>query len=199
MLIFVCRLMRQQGHVKYINMGGRPNKAITQAIGGVKGTNDFTYDDILFYAEQPFIYNYIHSDSFYNRTELGEYTDLPFLRAAGAPVVNFRDGIRKGDAAETPLQFVYEEADCRILYTPEMTVDITAQWKAVADTAFNGKSHCIAGNGFPKKKKGHYKRGDQSPWAKRATENQTPAFDSISNVWTGMGDITLGGDAIMMP
>ena len=60
--------------------------------------------------------------------------------------VNARDGIREGDTTETPLQFRYEPADCRILYTPEMTVDVTAIWKTVADTVWNGKDACIAGN-----------------------------------------------------
>jgi hypothetical protein len=32
-------LMRQQGHVKTIALGGRPNKDIIQAVGGVKGKN----------------------------------------------------------------------------------------------------------------------------------------------------------------
>lgn len=32
-------LMRQQGGVKTIALGGRPNKDIIQAVGGVKGTN----------------------------------------------------------------------------------------------------------------------------------------------------------------
>ena len=60
--------------------------------------------------------------------------------------VNARDGIRQGDTTETPLQFRYETADCRILYTPEMTVDVAALWKTVADTVWNGKDACIAGS-----------------------------------------------------
>lgn len=36
-------LMRQQGGVKTIALGGRPNKDIIQAVGGVKGTNDFPW------------------------------------------------------------------------------------------------------------------------------------------------------------
>ena len=34
-------LMRTQGDVKAIALGGRPNKDIIQAVGGVKGTNDY--------------------------------------------------------------------------------------------------------------------------------------------------------------
>ena len=33
--------MRRQGGVKTIALGGRPNKDIIQAVGGVKGTSDF--------------------------------------------------------------------------------------------------------------------------------------------------------------
>ena len=147
-------LMRQQGGVKTIALGGRPNKDIIQAVGGVKGTNDFPCkqlsntmrysqtnnivdDYILYGVELPFRIQHYHSDAYYNNTALGEYSDLPLWRATNY-VVNSRDGIRKGDENETPLQFVYEEADCRIYYTPEMAVDQTAAWKTVADTAFNG-------------------------------------------------------------
>lgn len=47
-------LMRQQGGVKYIALGGRPNTDIIQAVGGVKGTNDFEYVDIISTVEQVF-------------------------------------------------------------------------------------------------------------------------------------------------
>lgn len=43
-----------------------------------------------------------------------------------------------------PAQFIYEEADCRIFYTPEMVVDVTAMWQAAADVAWGGKA-CVAG------------------------------------------------------
>lgn len=196
-------LMTQQGHVKKIAMGGRPNLDITQAVGGVKGTNDFPWDYILALAEVPFQYQYVHDADFYNSTELGDYTDLPFFRASGDPVVNARDGIRQGDTTGTPLQFVYEPADCRILYTPEMAVDVTAQWKAVADTAFNGKSQCVAGSGFNGPTASRRFRERQAlaqKWqvSRRGIDRQSH-FDSISNVWTGMGGITLSGDGFMLP
>lgn len=138
-------LMRQQGGVKTIALGGRPNKDIIQAVGGVKGTNDYPFDFILESVEEAFQIHGLHSDEYYNNTILGNYSDLAIVRAYDA-VVNARDGIRQGDTTELPLQFQYETADCRIYYTPEMTVDETAVWKTVADTAFNGVSHCVAGN-----------------------------------------------------
>ncbi|KAK5116770.1 hypothetical protein LTR62_007444 [Meristemomyces frigidus] len=137
-------LMRQQGGVRTVALGGRPNKEIIQAVGGVKGTNDYPYDYILSAAEFPFTYQYLHNDSYYNSTALGAYNDLALFRSTDS-VVNARDGIRQGDASETPLQFLYETADCRIFYTPEMAVDQTAVWKTVADSVWNGVDHCVAG------------------------------------------------------
>lgn len=95
---------------------------------------DYPYNSILYGVIQPFKINHYHSDNYYaERTVLGSYNDLPFYRGT-AYVVNSRDGIREGDTTQTPLQFVYEPADCRIYYTHEMVVDQEAVWKSVADT-----------------------------------------------------------------
>jgi hypothetical protein len=144
-------LMRQRAGVKYISLGGRPREGITQAVGGVKGTNDFPWTYIQALAQ--FTVTDLSSSpaeaAYLNTTELNEYwSSVPFDRASigSAYNVNFRDGIRDGDKTLTPLQFRYEAADCRILYTKEMTVDVTAIWKAAADSTWGGKSHCIAGD-----------------------------------------------------
>ncbi|KAJ4286656.1 hypothetical protein N0V90_012908 [Kalmusia sp. IMI 367209] len=144
-------LMRQRAGVKYISLGGRAKEGLTQAIGGVKGTNNNPWTYIQYLAQLA-ITNLTATPeeaAQLNGTELGDYWDnVVFERQApGTSVnVNFRDGIRDGDESETPLQFVYEDADCRILYTKAMTVDVTAIWKAVADSAFGDKSHCVAGS-----------------------------------------------------
>ncbi|KAL1591335.1 hypothetical protein SLS60_012079 [Paraconiothyrium brasiliense] len=144
-------LMRQREGIKYISLGGRAKAGITQAIGGVKGTNNYPWTYIQYLAELT-ITNFTSSAeeaAKLNATELGDYWDnYVFERQApGTSVnVNFRDGIRDTDESETPLQFVYEPADCRILFTKEMTVDVTAIWKAVADSAFGGESKCVAGS-----------------------------------------------------
>nr|OQO24371.1 hypothetical protein B0A51_06442 [Rachicladosporium sp. CCFEE 5018] len=191
-------LMRQQAGIKTIALGGRPNRDIIQAVGGVKGTNDFPWDYILQNVELPFQLQLLHDDNYYKNTALGEYSNLPFYRATNY-VVNSRDGIREGDESETPLQFVYEEADCRIYYTPAMAVDETAVWKTVADTAFNGISHCVAGSlggnttakrSAPMHKRAHGVRRDLDTEAH---------FAAIGTVWTGSDGTTLGGDSFMYP
>ncbi|KAI4637552.1 uncharacterized protein J4E88_002022 [Alternaria novae-zelandiae] len=142
-------LMRQRAGVKYISLGGRPREGITQAVGGVKGTNNYPWDYIQSVAQ--FTIGNLSTPAEgaeLNKTELGDYfDDTPFIRSSNNAInVNFRDGIRDGDETDTPLQFVYEPSDCRILYTKAMTVDVTAIWKAVADSTWGHISHCIAGD-----------------------------------------------------
>lgn len=144
-------LMRQRAGVKFISLGGRARAGLTQAVGGVKGTNNFPWALIQLYAQTVVagINATVEESQQLNQTELGEYwSNVPFERntIGNAMNVNFRDGIRDGDESNTPLQFVYEASDCRILYTKAMTVDVTAIWGAVAETAWGGKSHCVAGS-----------------------------------------------------
>ncbi|GAB1728181.1 hypothetical protein NU195Hw_g6128t1 [Hortaea werneckii] len=194
-------LMRQQAGVRTIALGGRPNRNPIQAVGGVKGTNDFPYSYILAAAAFPFEYQYLHGTSYYSTTALGEYNDLAILRSTNA-VINSRDGIRKGDDEEIPLQFRYEEAECRILYTPEMAVDQTATWKTVADTAFRGVSHCVAGN-YSSAESGGTRRERRSAVRKQGLRRDLDGrehYDVLrEGVWTGMPGVTLGGDGLMYP
>jgi hypothetical protein len=144
-------LMRQRAGVKYISLGGRPREGITQAVGGVKGTNNLPWTYIQALAQYAVLNTTSSAEEAaqLNNTELGEYwSNVPFDRLAiGSSInINFRDGIRDGDKTNIPLQFVYEPADCRILYTKQMTVDVTAIWKAAADSTWGGKSHCAAGH-----------------------------------------------------
>lgn len=139
--IFSEFLTKQAG-VKTIAMGGRSNSNPIQAIGGVKGTNNFGYSYIQALAQTSV---YIAEDqATYNSSVLQQYNDeIVFNRAAAGPGINVRDGLKYKDDSGIALQFIYEEADCRLYYTPEMTVDITAVWKAAADVQWGSKGQCV--------------------------------------------------------
>ena len=188
-------LMRQQGGVKTIALGGRPNKDIIQAVGGVKGTNSYPWTYTLYSVELPFIIAHYQTPDQYNDTALGAYSNLPFYLGINY-VVNARDGIREGDTSETPLQFVYEAADCRIYYTPEMAVDQSATWKTVADTAFHGVDNCVAGDYASG---GKVKRTtiEKSKHKVRSDMDVAEHFRAMAETWTGKGSITLSGDGFM--
>jgi len=137
--------MTKQAGVKTIALGGRSNTNQMQAIGGVKGVNNFQWGFIQEYAGTA-----VRVATGDLKTKLDnsilprEYrSDIVFNRAAGSAGVNVRDGLGYNDTSGIALQFVYEEADCRLFYTPEMTVDVTAIWKAAADAQWGSSGNCV--------------------------------------------------------
>ena len=68
--------------------------------------------------------------------------------------VNFQNNIRKGDDTFTPLQFVYEAADCRFFYTADMLADQTVVWERAYAIQW-GNGTCVQGStGQPSSGKG---------------------------------------------
>ncbi|KAF9629447.1 Peptidase S41 [Lasiodiplodia theobromae] len=207
------RLMQDLAGVKYVAMGGRsPSSSsstpITQAIGGVKGTNNWPWDYIQYNVGLAYSYANTTEQDYFDTTSLADYNDqLPFLRAAAGTAynVNFRDGIKKDDFEErTPTQFVYEPADCRVYWTREMTVDVTAAWKAVADSAWGyGESKCVAGGlGAP--------QGNATYGAERRTRRSSSSLSQVRkrelvesdyplDLWTDLDGLDLRMDGYMMP
>jgi hypothetical protein len=204
-------LMRNRAGVKYISLGGRAKEGITQAIGGVKGTNNYPWDSIQWLAQ--YSINNISSPAEgaeLNKTELGEYwSNVPFDRqAAGTSInVNFRDGWRDEDlgAVDFPLQFLWEPSDCRILYTAEMTYDASAIWKAVADSAWGGygDNKCIAGSlggGYKKREK------RELTWEDKALSKRMQAWkrsmsvaDYPMDLYTDLTKVKFSGGGWMAP
>lgn len=204
-------LMRQRAGVKYISLGGRPREGITQAVGGVKGTNNYpwTYIQALAQFTVQNLSSTPEEAAQLNSTELNEYwSDVYYYRAAtGSSInVNFRDGIRDADlpdASDIPLQFVYEEADCRILYTKEMTIDVSAIWKAVADSTWGDKSHCVAGEleGYGKKLAKRELSVKDKELSKRRKEwrRELREEDYPLDVYTNLKGVKYLGDGVMWP
>jgi hypothetical protein len=191
-------MMRQQAGVKTIALGGRPNHDEIQAVGGVKGVNDYPWSYILSLVVSAFN----HTDSKHQQellhTALGKYNELPFYRTGGTPYANVRDGFRQGDKTNTPLQFVYEPSDCRIFYTPAMVVDQSAVWRTVADTVWGDADACVAGsNDF------YGNKTKRNAGVKGRVQNIRKDID-VEAIWKGLDVQTaekpaLRGDGIMLP
>jgi len=191
--------MRQQGGVKAIAMGGRSNSNPIQAVGGVKGTNNYQWGYIQSLAQTAVELAAPEEAGRYNTSVLKDYDeDSPFARAASAPGCNVRDGLRDGDDSGIPLQFQYEEADCRLYYTPEMTVDVTAVWKAVADAQWGGKGKCVgAASGYGQKREVTRSLGG-SVMKKRSVPDPS-AFEELKNTFSIETVNELSGDGFMLP
>lgn len=53
----------------------------------------------------------------------------------------------RNDTSVTPLEFVYEAADCRLFYTADMVRDVTNVWKKTVDGQWgDANSVCVDGS-----------------------------------------------------
>lgn len=149
-------LMKEQGKVESIAVGGLPANAPMQAIGGTKGSMTLRFDNIQSLALMSFDLAAVQSEKMVEMLNTTIINTLAYpqqlLNRVGyssnggtRAQINAADNLRNGDASETPLEFVYEAADCRIFYTAEMVANVEETWKAVA-TAKWGKGGCVPGS-----------------------------------------------------
>jgi hypothetical protein len=182
--------------VKSIAMGGRSNKNPIQAVGGVKGVNNYAFSYIQSAAQTAVRYDRSLNTSILRQDY---YNDLPFMRGVSYGVNN-RDGLRRNDTSGIALQFIYEEANCRLYYTPEMTVDITALWKAAADAQWGNSGKCVSGKDYGQKRNVHdftTKLGRKRVQiAQAAAVKQVQAFENSFSLETAC---QMRGDGFMQP
>jgi hypothetical protein len=155
-------MMKWQGKVKSITMGGRPQNGPIQYIGGVKGNQVYNLPQLGEFVF-PFYANADHAaietantTGLKTLADLGEYVQLRSAYPTGAESTsavsfNLMSSIAEGDETSTPLQFVYEAADCRLWWMAGDLVEITNLWKRVAANAFglNGNKifgQCVSGS-----------------------------------------------------
>jgi hypothetical protein len=155
-------LLKNQGAVRTIAIGGRPQPGPMQGVGGTKGAQVFSWDDIQVRMQAVFFLGSPEQRAQWNSTDLGRtaFATQLFTRSAyqGGRIaggVNLKDNLRQGDASKTPLEFIYEAADCRMFFTAGMVSDVTQVWKGVADRMFStaqgkGLSMCVEGSTMDK-------------------------------------------------
>jgi hypothetical protein len=134
--------MSHQAGVRTMVVGGRPNTGPMQAVSGSRGARE--YDASQLDADFEFVSETIENTTaaalLPNRTDHGMW-----INTAG---INIRDQVRASD--NTPLQFKYEAADCRIYYTKANVFNMSRLWRDAAAAAFDDPSLCVAGStGFP--------------------------------------------------
>jgi hypothetical protein len=137
-------MMKNLSSVKSIALGGRPSTVKIQAIGGTKGAQSLSFAGVA--SNTPFFLDPTISPEVTatQKTILFQLSDLPMNRSLDNGV-NFSDRVLQSNVNDgLPAQFVREDADCRIFYTPAMMQNVTAMWEAAADAAFNGKA-CVVG------------------------------------------------------
>ena len=164
-----AELLTQEGGVKTIALGGRSNTNKIQAVGGVRGANNYQWELVRTFTQEAIDLNVTLQNS-----ALKEYDDDHALDRAWVLGLNVRDALRRDDSSGIALQFKYEDADCRLYYTPEMTVSATAIWRAAAKAQWNDPSTCM-GNGD------YY----TPPYDQRTTQITTTSLESPRNHMSG--------------
>lgn len=142
----LAELLRVQGGVKVLKMGGLPHSGVTTSVGGVKGTLELGFAAIQGYANVIYELSSPDAKSSYNSTPLGRILNAKqaITRAVTevtgpAASVNGRDLLRMGGDDKMPTQFLFDEADGRLFYTAEMVLDVTKTWEGVVDAWWGGK------------------------------------------------------------
>jgi hypothetical protein len=153
-----AELLKNQGSVRTIAIGGRPQPGPMQGVGGTKGAQVFSWDDIQVRMQAAYFLGSPSQRAEWNATDLGRtaFATQLFTRSAyqGGRIaggVNLKDNLRQGDASKTPLEFMYEAADCRMYFEAPMVSDVTLVWKGVVDRMFRtgeglGLAKCVEGS-----------------------------------------------------
>ncbi|KAF2183866.1 hypothetical protein K469DRAFT_667597 [Zopfia rhizophila CBS 207.26] len=146
--------MKTQGGVQQVVVGGKPETGPMQGVAGSKGAQVYTFTQVAREASIAYS-NLPEYQEELNKTELGAlvFSERPLMRSAyqengmTSSVINLRDNIRMNDTTNTPLEFVYEAADCRLFYTADMIRDVEAMWKKTVDARWgDSKAVCVEGS-----------------------------------------------------
>ena len=146
--------MKTQAHVKQIAVGGRKQYGPMQGVGGIKGAQVQGMWPIAQMIDFAVLHGTTSQQSYFQDTygtalQKAAYQALDRAALGGeftvSATVNFRNNIRKDDDSETPLQFVYEAADCRFFYTAPMYSKQELVWDQTYSLAW-GDGTCVTGS-----------------------------------------------------
>ncbi|KAK4183954.1 peptidase S41 family protein [Podospora australis] len=144
--------------VKTIAIGGRPQLGPMQAIGETEGGQVFYFGRIgttaaaaLHLKHHP---NHTHTNLPFPQNDSEEdlrllaegYAAARSRSRSGVGSVNGKDVFSRINAT-TPLQFLYQAANCRIFYTKEMLSNPDTVWKRATDATWtNPAKYCVHGS-----------------------------------------------------
>ena len=132
--VFV-EIMHHGAGVRTIVAGGLPHTGPMQAVGGTRGDQVYS-SDILDYN--------IAAVELLNETTNALLPNRSVDMLISAFQVNIRDQMRQN--VETPVQFLYDAADCRIYFTAETWKNYTALWTYASNAIFGNDALCVPGS-----------------------------------------------------
>jgi hypothetical protein len=111
-----------------------------------------------------------------------------------APSVNLRNAFNPDDASQTPLQFIYEAANCRLFYTYPDLQQVSSLWKRVYDTVW-GNGTCVEGSTTSNNNIISKIANDTVPFSEKFLSNATNPFTGPGSLGgaSGSGSPTTSG------
>ncbi|KAF2013859.1 hypothetical protein BU24DRAFT_424891 [Aaosphaeria arxii CBS 175.79] len=141
--------MKNLAGVKTVVVGGRPENKPMQGVAGSKGGQVSIAGQFPDRAKRLIAYSATANyENNLNNTKVKDLAELEqvLIRAGDERNrVQVKEHLRKGDDTGTPLEFVYEAADCKIFYTAKTWVDPSGLWAQTWD-AFNDDKKCVEGS-----------------------------------------------------
>ncbi|KAM0330161.1 hypothetical protein ACHAQA_004334 [Verticillium albo-atrum] len=135
--------------VKTVAMGGRPVTGPMQAVAGVEGAQVFFFNDMQADAASVLALSPPEVRRQLESGELGELAKGYAIRRSATPAsagaVNGKNSFMPGDA-QTPLQFLWQPASCRVYYTAEMQARAEGAWRVAAEATWTDQSICVEGS-----------------------------------------------------
>lgn len=183
-----------RGPVRQVVVGGRSQAGPMQGVGGVKGGQlapmlELGIVLLSGITLSPQTLTDFRDD--FGRNTIPEVVEA-LNRSSTNAAINYRNSIREDDSSVTPLQYVYEAAECRIFYTPAMLGSQDALWQRVYGVAFGGEDGaCVEGStGHPSAGAGTDFEDVEVP--ENAASTVGIALSDVSNA--GSGQISGGAD-----
>lgn len=138
--------MKTEAGVRQIAIGGRAQYGPMQGVGGVKGSEVLKMSQLVEFVQKGKERSSTEAfEAYWSTDEAPNLENMSQAIVRGQGIVNFKNTIRRGDDLTTPLQFVYEAADCRLFYTPNMYKDASNIYTAVYEV-FWGDGKCVPGS-----------------------------------------------------
>ncbi|KAI5920368.1 peptidase S41 family protein [Camillea tinctor] len=143
-------LLLFQLNVKTVAVGGRPQTGPMQSIAGVEGAQVFQFSEVSSLANAVIELAPQANQTALLAGQLGILADGYALKRGinpeSAGAINGKNAFSPSDS-QTPLQFLYEPANCRFFYTADMLSKPELVWQRTVDATWTDpQSFCVQGS-----------------------------------------------------
>ncbi|KAF1976102.1 hypothetical protein BU23DRAFT_588280 [Bimuria novae-zelandiae CBS 107.79] len=189
--------LKNNAGIRSITVGGRALHGPIQAVSGSKGGEVVSLMRGITQAERMRNISRTFDLATFPAGEatLDELVDTPQLQKRagdGNTRLSIKMQMRKGDRTATPLQYMYEAADCKIFYTHESFARPEVAWKQVWDAYLEPEGRCVNGStGHESAISGGFV--PYGPWVLRNEDLPVPQGQEGNGTETSLDEVAFEG------